>query len=228
VVTGVATVNTPTGVAVDPALGRIYWANFLANKLSFANLNGSGGGDLTPSGVTPNHPTFPVLLPAPAGTGEPAVSGTPVVGATLSCSQGNWAPDLPSSFDYRAAQSFTYGWSDSGTPIAATTSITGGSPGSYACQVIASNHTGSTAQGTEAFTIPRHPLPRRVPDTGRAREAQRVLGFPRAACAPTSRGVPSTAKKKTGATVRYIDMQASTTTLTCTIEASSARNRHSR
>jgi hypothetical protein len=179
VVTGVATVNTPTGVAVDPALGRIYWANFLANKLSFANLNGSGGGDLTTSGVTPNHPTFPVLLPAPAGSGEPAVSGTPVVGATLSCSQGNWAPDLPSSFDYRAAQSFTYGWSDSGTPIEATTSITAGSPGSYACQVIASTHWLDRAEHRSVHgpaACPPPPSPRHWP---RSRSSARSRFPPR-------------------------------------------------
>jgi hypothetical protein len=33
-------------VAFDPAAGRIYWANVVDNKISFANLNASGGGDL--------------------------------------------------------------------------------------------------------------------------------------------------------------------------------------
>ena len=51
--TGVATVNNPQGVAVDPAAGRIYWANVGGNKISFANLNGSGGGDLITAGATP-------------------------------------------------------------------------------------------------------------------------------------------------------------------------------
>ena len=56
--TGGATVYGPDGLALDPAAGRIYWANVGAgaNKISFANLNGSGGGDLTITGATVSQP----------------------------------------------------------------------------------------------------------------------------------------------------------------------------
>ena len=48
-----ATVSGPFGVTLDPASGRIYWTNFGGvNKISFANLNGSGGGDLN-TGTAP-------------------------------------------------------------------------------------------------------------------------------------------------------------------------------
>ena len=52
-----ATVDFPSGVALDPAAGRIYWANlhlttFNADSISFARLDGSGGGDLTTTGAT--------------------------------------------------------------------------------------------------------------------------------------------------------------------------------
>ncbi len=57
-----ATVDGPTGVAIDPATNRIYWANVLyfgsgqfdgiPGTISYANLDGSGGGDLDTSGAT--------------------------------------------------------------------------------------------------------------------------------------------------------------------------------
>jgi hypothetical protein len=49
--TGAATLH-PWDLALDPAHGRIYWANTGTNSaISFANLDGSGGGDITISGV---------------------------------------------------------------------------------------------------------------------------------------------------------------------------------
>ena len=206
-----ATVNTPTGVAVDPAAGRIYWANFLANTISYTNLDGSGGGDLPTAGATLNHSVFPILLQAPRGAGVPVVSGDAVVGATLSCTQGTWAPDLPASFDYRAAQSFRYGWSKGGTPIVGATSnlITASSPGSYTCQVTASNQTGSTAQSSTAFTVAAATSPPAPP------LALASLGG--LSVSPHSLRAASGASitaKRAGGTVSYTASQASITTLT--------------
>jgi DNA-binding beta-propeller fold protein YncE len=61
-----ATVYGPDGVALDPAAGRIYWANVGAgaNKISFANLNGSGGGDLAITGATVSTPIGVAVDPA--------------------------------------------------------------------------------------------------------------------------------------------------------------------
>jgi DNA-binding beta-propeller fold protein YncE len=215
--TGSASVSAPTGVAIDPAAGRVYWASFLANKISFANVNGSGGGDLATGLVTPSGSVFPVLLQVPGGAGVPVVSGATGVGASLLCSQGTWAPDLLSSFDYRAAQSFAYGWAENGTPIAGATSssITAGSPGSYTCQVTASNLAGPTAQTSAAFTVtaaspPPPPLPPPPPP------AAALASLSGLSVSPNSlRAASITAKKpKTGATVSYTDSQASTTTFT--------------
>jgi hypothetical protein len=61
-----ATVSAPWGIALDPAAGKIYWANYgigTGTKISFANLDGSGAGDLAtgaatvygPSGVVVDH-----------------------------------------------------------------------------------------------------------------------------------------------------------------------------
>ena len=63
-----ATVDHPLGVAVDTATGMIYWANFGGttnycsgplsgvNSISFANLDGTGGGTLNTSGATVSGP----------------------------------------------------------------------------------------------------------------------------------------------------------------------------
>jgi low density lipoprotein receptor-related protein 5/6 len=52
-----ATPDSPYGAAIDPAAGRIYWANRGTSTISYANLDGSGGGgELNLSGATPNDP----------------------------------------------------------------------------------------------------------------------------------------------------------------------------
>src|SRR5215211_5303468 len=63
-----ATVDGPLGVAVDPAAGRIYWANsspeILPGKISSTSLDGSGGGDLTTTGATVDGPLGVAVDPA--------------------------------------------------------------------------------------------------------------------------------------------------------------------
>ena len=55
-VTG-ATLNNPDGLAIDPQGNRVYWANASGNKISFANLDGTGSaGDLNTTGATLNGP----------------------------------------------------------------------------------------------------------------------------------------------------------------------------
>jgi hypothetical protein len=50
-------VDQPAGLAIYPAAGRIYWSNYGGDTISFANLNGSGGGaDLTTTGTTVDSP----------------------------------------------------------------------------------------------------------------------------------------------------------------------------
>jgi DNA-binding beta-propeller fold protein YncE len=52
-----ATPDAPYGATIDPATGRIYWANLGNNTISYANLDGSGGGgELDISGSNPNEP----------------------------------------------------------------------------------------------------------------------------------------------------------------------------
>jgi hypothetical protein len=63
-----ATVANPNGVAIDPAANRIYWANrngTTGNKISYANLDGTGsGGDLVTGAATVSGPTGVAVDPA--------------------------------------------------------------------------------------------------------------------------------------------------------------------
>jgi DNA-binding beta-propeller fold protein YncE len=200
-----ATVNTPTGVAVDPAAGRIYWANFTGDKISFANLDGSGGSDLATPGATLQGATFPVLLQTPRGSSAPAVSSSgTLVGATLSCSQGTWTPDLTASFDYRAPLSFAYGWTQNGAQIAGATSnsIIAASPGNFNCQVTALNRAGSTTQGSAVLAITPQPQPQPQPQPPAALARLSALSLSPNRFRAASSGASITAKK-TGATLRY-------------------------
>ena len=47
--------NGPSGSR--STAGRIYWANWDSSKISYANLDGSGGGDLTITGTSVDHPS---------------------------------------------------------------------------------------------------------------------------------------------------------------------------
>jgi len=58
-----ATLAAPEGPAVDPATNTIYWAN-LNNTISYANLDGSGGGQLNTSGETVDQPNGVAIDPA--------------------------------------------------------------------------------------------------------------------------------------------------------------------
>ena len=151
-----ATVSGATGVALDPAAGKLYWGNFFLDTISFANLDGSGGGgQLDTSGTTPDGPGFPVIQRAPSGVGAPAIAGGQAPGATLTCSTGSWAQDLIGALLYQAPQSFAYSWTRNGAAIAgaSSSSIVAGSPGQYACTVTAANHAGSSSQTSAPFTV---------------------------------------------------------------------------
>lgn len=55
------------GVSVDRATGRIYWANISTNEISYANLDGSGGGgELFTSGASVSGPDGVAIDPVAA------------------------------------------------------------------------------------------------------------------------------------------------------------------
>jgi DNA-binding beta-propeller fold protein YncE len=149
-----APLNGPWGVAIDPAAGLIYWANNLGNSIAYAALDESGGGALNSFGAPVDHPKYPSVLESPSGAGAPVVAGGSTTGSRLSCSPGAWSPDLPESFLYRAPQSVAYSWSKDGAPIdRSSRSIVPSSPGSYVCNVTASNYAGSGTQSSAAVAV---------------------------------------------------------------------------
>ena len=158
---------SPAGVAIDPAANKIYWGNFGSGAMRVANLDASGtGSDLfTGQGLA----NFPVLLRAPTGTGPPTISGEPRVGEELSCSQGDWAPDLLGAFLFRAPRSsFEYQWLMDGGEIGGETAptFTPTEPGTYACRVTASNQAGSSSQTSADVTVPAPQPPQTQVDSG--------------------------------------------------------------
>ena len=145
--------DSPIGVALDPAAGRIYWANegngnaSDKGEISYANVDGSGGGPLVLSVAEASAPQFVALLEKPVGSGVPTITVAPS-GGSASCSSGAWASDDVGSFLYRSPHTFAYQWSLDGVDIAGATASTY-SPavaGEYRCSVTASNEAGGADQ----------------------------------------------------------------------------------
>jgi hypothetical protein len=62
-----ATTFGAEGVSVDRATGRIYWANIVTSEISYANLDGSGGGGaLSTSGASVSNPDGVAIDPVTA------------------------------------------------------------------------------------------------------------------------------------------------------------------
>lgn len=89
-----ATVSGPDGVAIDPAAGRLYWANDHANTISYASLDGSGGHDLNTTGATVNCPAGLAVDPAVGRVYWTNFRGNTISYANLDGSGGG---DLPIS-----------------------------------------------------------------------------------------------------------------------------------
>jgi hypothetical protein len=94
-----------------------------------------------------------VATPAPVNTTPPALTGTPAVGETLSCSQGSW--------EYTPT-AFAYSWRRGATLISGENSssyvVQNPDRGfNVSCEVTASNSGGATTAASNAFSIPAPP-----------------------------------------------------------------------
>ena len=157
-------IEGPTGIAVDPAAGRIYWANEEGGSIASAALDGSNGALLDTAGATGN-PSYPSLLKAPESTRAPSLSGGTALGSTLTCSPGTWAGDLVESQLYRAPQSTATAWTLNGSTLNGATgpTLTATQPGAYACQSIATNGAGSTTSTSATTNVVGTPPPATTP-----------------------------------------------------------------
>jgi hypothetical protein len=140
----------------------IYWPNYAADVISYAHLDGSGGGNLPTPGATLVGPELPALLEAPAGSSAPALRGAFAPGKKLRCGQGAWA-DPVSSLDYRTPQGFSYRWRKNGKSIAGatSTSLRARSVADYSCQVTAQNFAGSSSQASGSYGVFKVGKPKR-------------------------------------------------------------------
>jgi hypothetical protein len=79
-----------SAVAASPALGasRVYWGNFAGNKISFTNLDGSGGGDLSTGAATVNEPYGTAIDAAASKIYWPNFGGNKISFASLDGSAG--------------------------------------------------------------------------------------------------------------------------------------------
>ncbi|MGN6814616.1 MAG: hypothetical protein ACTHK3_00805 [Solirubrobacterales bacterium] len=158
---GGAVIKGPWGIAFDPSINRLYWANENnssgegTNAFGFVNPSGGVGGNISVANTLSANPQDPVIIKSPTGTGAPAVTRTKNAPASLSCSTGSWAADYPGSFVYQAPRTFAYQWTSNGAPIGGATAATYAATkaGQYACVVTATNQTGSASQTSAAVNV---------------------------------------------------------------------------
>jgi hypothetical protein len=161
--TGAAPVKSPWGLALDPALGRLYWANegnggagANINAFGLALTNGAGSGAINIASAPVDGPQDPVIIKSPTGTGAPAITrDAKKAPAALTCPTGSWAADYAGSFVYQAPRTYAYQWAKGGAPVAGATAstFTAKSPGSYSCTVTATNQIGTASQASAAVKV---------------------------------------------------------------------------
>jgi DNA-binding beta-propeller fold protein YncE len=163
-----ADVEKPMGIAIDHAAGRIYWANSgdseveTSGSIFTAKLDGADAHAINTAGASIGNPATPSLLVAPRSTAAPAVRGGATEGSKLTCTEGTWAPDMPVSFLYDAAESFAFRWTLDGRALKGATanSVTADAAGAYQCLVTATNRAGSTVSTSVPHPVADRTAPR--------------------------------------------------------------------
>jgi DNA-binding beta-propeller fold protein YncE len=158
---GGAVIDGPWGLAFDPSISRLYWANEGnekgegTNAFGFVSPSGGPGGNISAANALVAGPQDPVIIKSPAPGGAPSVTRNAKTRSKLSCSQGTWGADYPGSFVYQAPRSYAYQWTRNGKPVsgAAASTLSAKSGGKYACLVAAANQAGSTSQTSGAVNV---------------------------------------------------------------------------
>jgi DNA-binding beta-propeller fold protein YncE len=158
---GGAVIKSPWGIALDPSINRLYWANEAnakgvgSNAFGFVNPSGGSAGNISVANTLAASPQDPVILKSPSGTEAPKVTRSKKTPSELSCSTGNWAADFAGSFVYQAPRAFAYQWTLKGKSIGGATQATlqAKSAGGYVCVVTASNQAGSASQTSAAVNV---------------------------------------------------------------------------
>lgn len=195
--TGTSTCQTSFAASSSP-----YSLDATFSPSSTSGPQGSSGSDSVLVGSAPPPPPPPSAT-APASTAKPAVSGSPVAGRTLSCSQGSWSGSTP--------QTYAYQWLRSGGAIAGATrstyTVTAADAGrSLACRVTASNSAGSASATSASVNVPPPPSVSRLRISPTA-----FFAAPRGPSATASKrtyGAKVTFKLNEAAKVRFTVRQA--------------------
>jgi DNA-binding beta-propeller fold protein YncE len=158
---GGAVIKSPWGIALDPSISRLYWANEGnakgegINAFGFVNPSGGSAGNISVANTLAASPQDPVILKSPSGTEAPKATRSTKSRSTLSCSTGAWGADFPGSFVYQSPRAFAYQWTSKGKAVKGATaaSFQAKSAGKYACVVTASNQAGSASQTSAAVNV---------------------------------------------------------------------------
>ena len=128
-----------------------YWAYDLNVQHTYAASGGYPIAINYNNGLTGNYyAEIAGAAPAPTNTVAPAISGTPNVGQTLSCSQGNWTG---------SGDTYAYLWNRDGSALPGQTNSSyivqpADAGHSLSCTVIATDAGGSTPATSAAVNVP--------------------------------------------------------------------------
>ncbi|HET7484412.1 MAG TPA: hypothetical protein VFJ64_03460, partial [Solirubrobacterales bacterium] len=158
---GGAVIKSPWGIALDPSINRLYWANEGnakgegTNAFGFVNPSDGSAGNISVANTLAAGPQDPIILKSPSGTEAPKATRSTKSRSQLLCSTGGWAADYAGSFVYRAPHTLAYQWTRNGKAVAGATGTTlnAKSAGEYACIVTASNQAGSASQTSAAVNV---------------------------------------------------------------------------
>lgn len=138
----------PVNPAIATSVMGLPSVLFSGDAASFGTNKGWGGA-FTTTGTLTNAATGP-SVPAPINTVAPAITGTPVTGATLVCDTGTWI---------HSPTSYAFAWQRDGVPLGVTTPDyrVMGTDRSHqlSCLVTASNAAGASApKSSNVVSIP--------------------------------------------------------------------------
>ena len=198
------------GLAIDPAVERLYWTEAAAHDIATSKLDGSrvqtlfSVGEDMPVGIA-----VETADPHPANASAPSIEGRAQVASTLFCNPGSWTGTGPVSLTYR--------WMLAGGAIEGVTGPVYAPPAdaagaTLACTVTATDRVGQSTATSAPVTVavaplaaePATTLPQLVAGIAVGRMTKsgtkaRVPVFSSLACAATLTAKPiPTARKRRG------------------------------
>jgi DNA-binding beta-propeller fold protein YncE len=163
---GGAAIKSPWGIALDPSLSRLYWANEGnkeaegANAFGFISTNGGPSGNITVASNLVGEPQDPVIIKSPSAIKAPKAVRSKKSRSKLECSTGEWGADYAGSFVYQSPRSYAYQWKKNGKAIKGATKpkLSVSAAAKYSCAVTATNQAGSANKTSLTLNIKKASL----------------------------------------------------------------------